>query len=359
MLFNIDIDQGRSIGGWLAPDNPNASPRIVVRIPGRDDLVITAAIHRPDIRDLGMHGTGLVGFEVSDRDIADLADIETIELLEAESGIPIYGRFLNGRHIEHKLFYFDCSVRPQKRIINAAAEHFTLNYSASERHSFETMIGVINNSRNKSIFITGRSNFNRYTALLHGAGFLAVAMLNDPFEELAERLLLLNLIAKSEAGHLLPTFFTGLEPLVDFARDLPFNNPKGLLAAFRGTTDDQRLALMSPMTKTFGCNIDEPPERRHVSIALENLASMDLVGVRGKFPAFRSLLAGLLGVDLFEENETVAYPSIRVLADSLSRIGLVTDLLEDDLALYSFTEESINIALPDQGGGAVQDAQPI
>lgn len=359
MFFNIDVDAGKSIRGWLAPDNPSAIPKILVRAQGCDEFTIEATIQRGDVRDLGVHSTGMVGFEVNASMVPGLENLENVELLEAETGIPIFRRFLPGRHIEKKVFFFDCSVRPLERILANAKSKFTLNYPSSERYAFETMLVIINNAACKSIFISGRSNYNRYAHYLGNVGYVTAALLGDPFEELAQRLLLLSLIQKSDAAHLLPLLFTGVTPLVDFAKDLPLDDSKALLQKFRLATDAQREALVSPMTRTFGCNVGEEPDRRHVSVALENLASMNLVGVRSEFAAFGELLAGLIGQDLVGDFEPVVHPTIRALADRLSRISLVADLLEDDLALYSYVEESIRSALSDPAGVVARDTQTM
>lgn len=359
MFFNIDADKGKVIRGWLAPDNPSATPKILVRAQGYNDFEIEGTIQRNDILNLGVHSTGMVGFEVNDSLIPGLEKIENVEFFEAESRLPIFRRFLPARHIERNLFLFDCSVRPLERILANAKSKFALNYTASERHAFETMLVIINNKSAKSIFITGRSSYTRYSHYLENANFTTAALLGDPFEELAQRLLLLSLIQKSDASHLLPQLFTGLTPLADLARDLPLDDSKALLQRFRQATDAQREALASPMTRTFACNVNEHPERRHVPMALENLASMNLVGVRSQFQAFGSLLAGIIGADLVGDYEPVLHPSIRALADRLSGISLVSDLVEDDLALYSFAQESVNAALNNQGEAVARDTQTI
>jgi hypothetical protein len=359
MFFNIDVDNGSVIRGWLAPDNPSATPRILVRAQGYNDFEIEATIQRNDVLNLGVHSTGMVGFEVNETIIPELAKIENIEFFESESRTPIFRRYLPGRHIERNLFLFDCSVRPLEPVLAAARSKFVLNYPASERYAFETMLVILNNKSAKSIFVTGRTSYVRYAHYLENANFTSVALLGDPFEELAQRLLLLNLIQKSDASHLVSLFFSGIAPLADFARDLPLDDNKALLQRFRQATDAQREALASPMTRMFGCGVNENPERRHVATALENLASMNLVGVRGQFPAFASLLAGIIGVDIIGDFDPVAHPTIRTLADRLSGISLVSDLLEDDIALYSFAQESVNAALNDQGDAIARDTQTI
>lgn len=359
MFFNIDADDGAAIRGWLAPDNPSALPKILVRRPGEEDIEISATIQRPDVRDLGVHATGLVGFLVDDKLVQGLAGVEDIELLEADTGILIYRRFKKGQHIERKFFLFDGSIRPIEKLGGRSRNLFTLTYASTERYAFETMLVLINNSFNKSIFMSGRSSFPRYSHFLSNAKFTTAALLSDPFEELAQRLVILSLIQKSNSTHMLPLLFTGLTALTNFVRDLPLEDPKGILAKFRNVTDEEREALISPMTRMFGCIPGETPERRHVSGALENLASMELVGVRSRFRDFSALLAGILGHDLTGDYEPVVHPSISALADRLSRISLVADLLEADLALYSFAEESIVSALSDDGDVVARDTQTI
>jgi hypothetical protein len=359
VFFHIDDDKGEAISGWLAPDNPSAVPKILVRRPGEEDLEILATIERPDVRDLGVHVTGLVGFVIDDTIVKGLPGIEDIELLEAETGILIYRRFKKGKHIERKFFLFDSSVRPIEKLGGRSRNLFTLTYPSTERYGFETMLVLINNNFNKSIFMSGRSSYPRYSHFLSNAQFATAALLNDPFEELAQRLVILSLIQKSDSTHMLPLLFTGLTALTKFARDLPVDDSKAMLAKFRNLTDEEREALMSPMTRMFGCIPGETPERRHVTAALENLASMDLVGVRSRFRDFSALLAGILGHDLTGDYEPVVHPSIGALADRLSRISIVADLLEDDLALYSFAEESIVSALSDDANAVARDTQTM
>jgi len=341
MHFIIDSDSGNSIKGWLAPDNPSSTPTLVVIIPDRDEISIQANMMRPGIRDLGLHATGLVGFDINTKLVPDLLQVEDLEIVEAETRLPIYRRFQKNRHIERKLFVFDCSIMPQRRILNTVAEKFALNYANSENKGLETAINLISNPFSKSIFMSGRSILGRYDHYLKNKGFVRAALLREPFEELAERLLFLNFLAREEASSYLTAYSTGLTSLVDFARNLPFNDTRALTNAFRSASDQQRKELMSPMTKVFGCDLDELPKRANVSKALDSLAALDVVGTRERYGLFKELLAGTLGADVLGDEGPTSFQTVKGLATSLSRIGLVTDLLEEDLALYSYVDEAI------------------
>jgi hypothetical protein len=350
MYFHIDTDERHRIVGWLAPDDPSRPARIIVKVQDQEEFELEADIMRPEIRDLGIHATGIVGFEITSLIVPDLEQMEDVELLEADGRLPIYRRAPPGRYINRKLFLFDCSVMPQRRIVNSAIRQFALSYSCIEHYPPESVNVLINNKSCGSLFFTGRPNFTRYSQLLRGAGYVVAAMLRDPYVEMAEKLLVLKLLARPNTGHLLNTFVTGVEPLIDFARDIKLDDPKGVLAGFRGLNEPQRLALASPMVRTFGCTADEPPDWRHVNLALENLASMDVVGTETSFSLFKNLLNEALGAEFLGDEECEKFDNVEKLASMLSRVGLAADLLEHDLALYSAAQESIASAVDEDPG---------
>ncbi|QGM45181.1 hypothetical protein [Methylocystis heyeri] len=348
MFFHIDADEGHRIIGWVAPDDPAQTPKILVKVQDQEEFALEADILRPEVRDLGLHPTGEVGFEITNLIVPDLENIDDVELFDAVERIPIYRRFPPGRFIERKLFLFDCSVMPQRRIINAASRRFALCYTAAEHYLPETIHVLINNKSARSQFLAGRPNFSRVCQHLRSAEYLVAAMLRDPFTEMAERLLVLKLLSRPNSSHLLKTFVTGVEPLVDFARDLKIDEHRAVLSAFRNCTDAQRMALASPMVKTFGCNPEEAPDWPHVSRALENLATMDVVGMETSYPLFRSLLNEAVGTEFLRDEASETFSSVSSLAQILARVGLAADLLEHDIALYEAAQESILAAV--EGG---------
>jgi hypothetical protein len=309
-------------------------------------MKVAATINRSDVVELGFHhATGMIGFVIDDNLVPNLSQLQEIEILEGEGRIPIYRRYQISRHLDKKLCYYDISVMPQRRILQRLSGHFALTYNYAQRYPLETMMMIVNNFSSNSVLITGRPNFMRQYGLLRNAGYLIAAVLRDPYEELAERLIFINLLATSKASHLLPQFVSDVPALVDFARDLSFADQKALVTKFRGATREQRDAMSSPMTRVFGCGIGELPEHRHVSSALDNLGTVDAVGVRSRFADFRSVLSNVLGADVIGQDELEIFDKVREARDVLSQIGVVSDLLESDLSLYSYASEAVNTGL--------------
>ena len=358
MFFNIDADEGHAVRGWMVLDNPAAIPSITVIAPGHPEIKLVANVLRPDIQELGIHATGEVGFEVNETILPGIGSIAELEIIETESRLPIFRRFKD-RHIEKRLYLFDAGVLPQRPLLQLLGNNFTMNYLHTERYSLETMLVIINNKFTQSSFMYGRSNFNRYTSFLANAGFLRAGLLREPFEEFAERLMFLKILGRSSASDLAALNATGLESLIGFASGLPIDDPKGVLAAFRALDREQRQILSNPMTRLFGCNFDEYPERKHVAVALENLATMDVVGTKARFEDFRTLLAGTLGRDVLGEQRPHHFGPAVEFGATLSKIGIVADMLENDIELYSFADQAIQAALEGSGGALARDTHSI
>ena len=53
---------------------------------------------------------------------------------------------------------------------------------------------------------------------------------------------------------------------------------RAMLAAFRQINEEQRQAIMSPMVRMLGASVEELPNHKHVSLALDHLAAETKVG---------------------------------------------------------------------------------
>ncbi|HEX3181138.1 MAG TPA: hypothetical protein VHR44_07780, partial [Beijerinckiaceae bacterium] len=136
-----------------------------------------------------------------------------------------------------------------------------------------------------------------------------------------------------------------IQPVVDFARELPVDDHKAMVTKFRTITRAQGESITNPMTRVFACGIDEHPEHRHICTALDNLAGMDVVGVRSRFPEFRSVLADVIGADVIGQDEPEIFERVQEVRELLAGIGMVSDLLEHDLNLYAHASQAINVGL--------------
>jgi hypothetical protein len=246
---------------------------------------------------------------------------------------------------------------PRNNILAHLSAHFTNFYFHSERLSLETVQGIIGNNSLPSVVFYGSSNFYSYALRLAEAGYIRAALIQDPFLELAERLLILKLIANGRLPN--AESISGLNRGLHFAQDLRLTDEKAMLQAFRQLDSGQRDLFANPMTRLFGCADNEAPLRRHVSIALENLATMDVVGVRSEFPLFRQMLAAAVGVDAVGGESPVVLDIVAELAQKLLRIGVVEDMLAADSQLYEFVKAAMRSAQESDQTNVRRDTQSI
>ncbi len=358
MKFHIDHDTGSAIIGWVVPDNPSVTPRVTVIFHDgeHDELDVEAFIPRQDIVDLGLHNTGIVGFAVDETSVPGLARMQEIEIVEAETRVSIYRRYRIDRHVDKKVCLLTFGTLFQQTVIRQVNRNFALSYNFVDRHSFDTMCALVYNYYCGSVFLSGRPMYNRYAVGLNDMGYLQGALLRDPFEELAERLMLLKLIARNGSSALLSTFAYGLEPVLDWARSIDLEDEANVAGSIRRLSAAQRAVLANPMTRALGCGVDERAERRHVGISLDNLSRMHAVGTQAAYADFCRLFNGAVGAVVLDGTGGETFPGIEPVAERLMRMTPVVDLLEHDLALYSYVEEALGEEAADMAASAERSA---
>jgi len=229
------------------------------------------------------------------------------------------------------------------------ARHFALYYGAVQRHPQDTFFGVFNNPSARSIYLSGCPNYQQYEQLLKEREYKIIALLRNPYEEMAERLL----FARYALTPNIPTFVAdhmfGIEPLMDMVKDIRFDNIDSIRAAFNSMTETQKEILSNPLVRALACNNDERPKSGHVEIALSKLSRMDLVGLRSRFGEFKSILPEIIGRDIFEGHELTSLAWVQRIVEQLSQIKQARALITLDLDLYSFIEEAITEAIGPAG----------
>lgn len=341
MRFQIQKISDDAIAGWVILDNPSAVPRILVSMPDCDEIEIVANQMRPGLKNNGMHTTGAVGFNLNEKNCRGIKTAAELSIREAESGIVIYQRADPDRHLQKKLFLCQLQMMPQPRIQAALERQFAAVYHNTERYGGETLASVIGNENNVSVFMAGRPPMLRYQPVLRERGFVIVTLLQDPLDELAERIMLCHALkARSSAGSKLECP-PGLEPLVSQLAAIDLRDEASYAETFRTLSTPQREALSNPYLRTLACDVDELPGRFHISSALDNLAAMDAVGLRSRYDDFTSMLREVLAADVLSEEQPFDVPGTQEVRERLQNLREVRDFLSLDIEFYAFASEAI------------------
>jgi len=329
MHFNIDQDSGTLISGWLVPDNPSAIPTVRISVEGRSDVTLSANVTRLDLKKLGQHSTGQVGFAINASVVPGLESLPEVEIRELTTDLLIHRR---SKGLNRRLFLMTLGLwRSPFPLEKQIRTHFSLYYLEVDRHPYDTLFAVLNNQKALSIFAAGQPSLTRYEDLLRGQDFTVAALIRSPFEGLADRLLAAQRGQRTDDWP---------PPLAERLRETDlFEAPavSALLETVTRYTD----AFSNPYVRTLACRPEEEPARHHIAVALNNLAGFDLVGLSSRFGTFQGILSDMLRVDTLVGWGLDNGGDVTRLATCLAELPVARTLLNLDLALHDHVGRAI------------------
>jgi hypothetical protein len=348
MLFNIDVDQGSRIVGYVVPDNFSESSSVRITDGARDVLVLPCQEERAALVYAGRHGNGRCGFTIDETIIADLSRQEALEIYDHETNILIYRRRPPSQVTQKRVFRLETHLIPLWRIDDKVERHFQYFYKGIERHGLETATQMFLLNNSSSLYLSGRLNFRSYELYINET-FNCVAVLRDPYRELAERLLALKLVRKSANGAQLLGMrdMLSFAPAIDFAEAIEIDE-KALHRAFATMPPAAIANLANPVTRQLASrNPDEVPRKGAVAIALGTLSRFAIVGLRERQDLFRAQLGELVGADAHGLPEMPSFNRTAELCEQLKFVPEAQVLIEQDLEVYFHVKSAIEAALSD------------
>lgn len=335
MLFNIENDAGSKLSGYVVPDGFSTRPTLIVR--GNGTVLLTMQTNDP--RDTlvagGRHETGMCGFIIDTDMVEGLADIADLEVVEADSGTLIYRR-PHPDYVGQKILRLETHLFPLWRLDHAFRNIFQYSAFNIDQLGRETTAQMFALNHVASAYLSGRLLYRSYAHYAE-PDFKTVLILHDPYEEMAERLLVLRNIEKVGTATLGLRDAMGLKGVIEFVADLPIADEKALARALRRMPTEVATALANPLVRQLTTSTpNEMPNSAAVAAALDMLASFEVVGLRREPQSFVAALAELLGVDPGSIPSIATIPSVVAMADMLRRTGAIDGLIDRDLELYHY-----------------------
>ncbi|MGV1873709.1 hypothetical protein [Agrobacterium rosae] len=341
MLFNIELDHGTVLEGYVIPDGFSDVAAIRV-FDGGDDLgYFPCDQSRPAVVASGRHETGMVGFKLDSSKIPSIADMPGISIFDEKTGVLIYRRpRLN--QIDRKIIRLETQLVPSIKFDRTCAKYFQYNLFAAERLGHETTLQAFHLHGVDSIWLSGRLLMRNYDDFLD-KGFDAIVLISDPFYELALRILILKRLSAAEVSFLGERDKLIFSHAVEYFADVDLSSSKSLNSALKRAPSKVTDVLRSPLTKQFVCKSPEQrPVRGDIAAAIDLLSRFKLVGHKSNLSAFQRQLADFLGAPEDEASVAQALPPLQSLVDLLRNIPLVEILLEEDLIFDYFVRQAIS-----------------
>ncbi len=333
MLFGVEEDQGSTIKLYVIPDSGGTAAAVRFKSKGVELATMTANVQRPEVAASGRH-SGLCGFHIGDDIIPDLGSHSDLEIVDAATGLIMYRRPTTGMVTDATVFRLETHLLPLWRIDDALQPHFQYWYKGIDRQGLETSTQIFN-IKSRSLFVSGRllvKNFEYYLT----QNIKAVAMFRDPYDELAERLIILKNVGAQAEDLLGPRDTLTFAPVIADLQEVERFDEPSMKRFFRRASTETFSALANPIVRQITAStMDELPTSGSVATALGSLAAFEIVGLRSEATDFSHGLCQMLGLDEDTVPVMAEYSRVTELGARLREIRDVELLLERDLELYS------------------------
>jgi hypothetical protein len=348
MLFNLEVDEGNRIVGYVVPDSFSDTPSLRITDGQQDLLVLPCQVERPALVAAGRHATGRCGFIIDETIISGLSQQQALELYDDETNILIYRRRPSSEVTQKRIFRLETHLFPLWRLDDVVGRHFQYFHKGIERHGRETATQVFLLSNSTSLYFSGRLTFKAYENYINET-FNCVAVLHDPYAELAERLLTLKHIRKFGDELLGARDMMAYGPAISFAETIE-NDDKVLRRAFATMPKMAVANLANPVTRQLAARApDEAPSKGAIAAALDTLSSFAVVGVRERQDLFLEELAHLLGTNAALLPAIPEFAATGQLAERLRQLPEAEILIEQDLEIYHHVKSALDNALGEFG----------
>lgn len=332
MIFNIVEDSGNRVRGTVIPDNYSGICQIRVTAGDREIAVLPTNELNPGALAQGLHETGLVDFTLTEESLPGLSAFTDLEIHDAGTGFLLYRRFRPSM-LPGKYLRLETHLLPLWRFDDAVEPRFQQHYRGIERLGFFGSRQIFHLSQD-SIYASGRLQIKNFMFCVDN-GFKFLVMLHEPYEELAERVLVLksvknvgmNFLAEREALH--------LGKAVEYAAALPMANEKALQRALQQMPSELLLALANPVVRQFSTlHLEEPPPKGGVAQALDILAQSAVIGLRREPELFAHSVGELFNVNPASLPVAPTSPKVGELAEMFRSWSFLEVIIEKDLELY-------------------------
>ena len=342
MLFNVEEDRGGFISGYVVCDGFVDTARIALASSGAVVWEGLADHPREALVAGGRHRTGLCGFLLDEKLVPGLAGMVDLEIRDQTSGALIYRR-ARSHHLAKRVLRLETHLFPLWRLDNALNPAFQYSANQIEACGRETTTQMFLLSQIGSIYLSGRLLYRAFQPQIEGQ-FDVVLLMHHPYEELAERLIVLAQIKKSGSAILGLRENMSLEPTMAFAQSLPLDSERGLARALRDIPHSVARVLANPVVRQLTTTTpEEMPSKSGVAAALTTLSSFAAVGLRRAPRTFNRAVEELTGLPA-PLPDSAALPGVAALARMLKRTREADWLIEQDLALYHHIAEAFRVS---------------
>ena len=342
MNFCVYLDTGLEIHGYLVPDGFSTEPKVHIRTDGAERVIeVTCWVFVEGARSQGLHKTGNVGFVLSEDNVPGISVAAHVEVSDPESGLVIYRRAQPGEFIPKKVLRLETSYVPNSELDLCLKPHFQFFEHRVEHHGFETVRQMLEILHQPSVYVSGRILLKNFRVYINYNIDTTLISLNDPFYELAIRLIVFSRFNRQSFSFISPRDKSLFKPVMDLFDGLVVQDEAAVVRAIRNAPKETLNLLSSPFVRQLVAdNPSDTPSLDNVSQALDALSQFTLFDAGRDEKTYPQHIAELFGLPEGTVRMRPQLDAVHRLADFLRKIGRVEQLLEADMVLYHFIQKA-------------------
>ncbi|HEV2573140.1 MAG TPA: hypothetical protein VGU72_15510 [Beijerinckiaceae bacterium] len=348
MLFNIECDRGDCIIGYVVPDGYTGTAKLEIYVNHRAVLEIETSDPRPALVAAGRHQSGRCGFILDASILPDISKISNLEIFESSTGILIYRRSAK-ENVKRKILRIDTHFFPLRKFDQSLSRFFHYYNARIERWGGETINQLFLLNGIDSIFLSGRIMYRSFQQYIDER-FNVFIIVQDPYVELAERILTMKVLSKRGGEVLSERENILFAPAIAYVENLLLTDMGTLKRSIATMPRDVAAILSNPVVRQLTAStLDEMPHRFSVASALDMLSTCELIGLRDDPTTIKFSAANAIGIDPESIDIQNQIPSVWQLGMMLRDIGSADTFLEKDIELYQYVVDAAQRVR--QGGG--------
>lgn len=220
-------------------------------------------------------------------------------------------------------------------------DRFQYSIHEAERFGQETALQAFHLHGQESIYVSGRLLVRNFEEFLE-KGFHFVTMIGEPYQELADRMLLFRRLAAMPERALGERDRMILGLAIEHFAEVDIDSDRALKRALRHLQPAVKRVLTAPLTRQLVATYPEQAATRaSLAAAMDTLSRFTVVGLVEHPETFTAPLGELLELDPLDIPAPAAHPETTALAERLRRLHDAELLLELDLILYHFARETV------------------
>lgn len=340
MLFNVESDHGNIIEGYLIPDGFSEQARIKVVGAGGQLAVLPCSVIKEAVLHSGRHESGRVGFKLDEKVIPDIQIQDRLAIYDDKTGLLVYRRPAPD-HANFKLLRLEMQLLPMNKLDQVCGAQFQYNLASAERFGHETVLQAFHLHAVQSIYISGRLLLRNYEEFLD-KGFQAVAILPDPYYEMAARIFILKRLLNTNMSFIGDRDRLILSPAAEHFKDVNLDDEGALKKALKKAPPKVRNVLASPIVRQLVCTYPEQAiTRRDVAPAIDILSRFTIVGHSDDSRHFQSALGELLSMSPDHLPVLPYHQMLLDIAERLRSLTIAELMLEEDLIFAHYVRNAL------------------